>query len=65
MPILNGKELSGRVKEACPEAKVLFMSGYTDDILAGHGVLDPGTHLLQKPFSPEGLRAKFREVLDS
>jgi hypothetical protein len=44
--------------------KVLYMSGYTDSFIAGHGVLDPGIHLLHKPFIEEVLIRKVREVLD-
>jgi len=43
---------------------VLYMSGYTDSLIAGHGVLDPGTNLLHKPFTEEVLIQKVREVLD-
>ncbi len=46
-----------------PSLKVLFMSGYTDDAIVHHGVLEPGTHFLQKPFTPDGLSRKVREVL--
>jgi hypothetical protein len=44
--------------------KVLYMSGYTDNFIAGHGVLDPGTYLLHKPFTEEVLLRTVREVLD-
>ena len=44
--------------------KVLYMSGYTDSFIAGHGVLDPGTHLLRKPFTEEVLLRKIRDLLD-
>jgi hypothetical protein len=45
--------------------KVLYMSGYTDTFIAGHGVLEPGTHLLHKPFTQEILTRKVRELLDA
>jgi len=48
-----------------PGMKVLYMSGYTDSFITGHGVLDPGTYLLHKPFTDEVLIRKVREVLDS
>jgi signal transduction histidine kinase/ActR/RegA family two-component response regulator len=64
MPQVSGKELAERLSAIRPETRVLFMSGYTDDIVAQHGVLDPGTELLQKPFTPEGLTRRVREVLD-
>jgi hypothetical protein len=44
--------------------KVLYMSGYTDSFIAGHGVLEPGTHLLHKPFTDEVLIRKVRDLLD-
>jgi len=45
--------------------KVLYMSGYTDSFIAGHGVLEPGTQLLHKPFTQETLTRKVRDVLDA
>jgi signal transduction histidine kinase/ActR/RegA family two-component response regulator len=63
MPRLGGRELSERIREERPGLRVLFMSGYTDDSLLGHGVLDGHAHFLQKPFSPAELLAKMREVL--
>jgi len=64
LPMMNGKELSGRLTAACPDMKTLYMSGYTDEAVAHHGVLEPGVHFLQKPFTVEGLLLKVREVLD-
>ena len=52
------------VKRFRPDVKVLYMSGYTDDVIVHHGVLEPGIALLQKPFTPAGLARKVREVLD-
>ncbi len=63
MPRLSGPDLANRVTRKHPEARVLYMSGYTDTIVH-HGVLDPGTAFLQKPFTPESLALKVREVLD-
>jgi PAS domain S-box-containing protein len=64
MPEMNGKELSKRLCEACPELKTLFMSGYTADAIAHRGVLDEGISFIQKPFSKESMAIKVREVLD-
>jgi DNA-binding NarL/FixJ family response regulator len=47
-----------------PDARVLFMSGFTDDAIVHHGVLDQSVFFIQKPFSPEALALKAREVLD-
>ena len=44
---------------------VIYMSGYADDVIAFHGILEPGTHLIQKPFVPNALLTKVREVLDA
>jgi CheY-like chemotaxis protein len=65
MPEMSGRELVDRFARRCPSTKVLFMSGYTDDAIVRHGVLRPGTAYLQKPFSPDTLARKVREVLDS
>jgi PAS domain S-box-containing protein len=64
MPRMNGRELSGRLRALYPHLKVLFISGYTADVLAQRGVLDPGVSLLHKPFSQEELAQRVREVLD-
>ena len=64
MPGLSGGQLAEILAAERPDLRVLFMSGYTDDALSPHGVLRPGVHYLQKPFSPEVLAQKVREVLD-
>jgi two-component system cell cycle sensor histidine kinase/response regulator CckA len=64
MPGINGRVLAESLSPRQPGMKVLYMSGYTDSFIAGHGVLDPGTHLLHKPFIEEVLIRKVREVLD-
>jgi len=64
MPNMNGKDLYDTMLEQRPDIKVLFMSGYTDDVIAKHGVLEGGTPFIQKPFSIEALAAKVREVLN-
>jgi len=65
MPGLNGRALAGRLELLQPGLKILYMSGYTDDTIVDHGVLESGTHLLHKPFSEENLIRKVREVLDA
>jgi PAS domain S-box-containing protein len=64
MPGMNGRALSDDLRPKRPEMKVLYMSGYTDSFIAGHGVLEEGMYLLHKPFTEEVLIAKVREVLD-
>ena len=65
MPQMNGRQVADHLLVARPGLKVLFMSGYTDATIMQHGVLEPGTHFLQKPFTPDGLGRKLREVLAS
>ncbi len=65
MPGMNGRELAGRLLQSHPAMKSLYMSGYTADIIAHHGVLDEGVNFLQKPFLAGALAAKVREVLES
>src|SRR5690348_7469608 len=64
MPGMNGRVLAEQLLPRQPGMRVLYMSGYTDSFIAGHGVLEPGTHLLHKPFTDEVLIRKVREVLD-
>jgi PAS domain S-box-containing protein len=64
MPGMNGRVLAEQLLPRQAGMKVLYMSGYTDSFIAGHGVLDAGTHLLHKPFTEEVLIRKVREVLD-
>jgi PAS domain S-box-containing protein len=65
MPCMSGRELFDKVKVTAPQTQVLFMSGYTDDALAQHGVLEPGLWFIEKPFSPARLARKVREVFDA
>jgi two-component system, cell cycle sensor histidine kinase and response regulator CckA len=64
MPGMNGRELARHLLSLRPEMKVLYMSGYTDDAIVHHGVLERGLEFLQKPFTLIGLAKKVREVLD-
>ena len=63
MPQMSGRELAERALAISPGTKVLFMSGYTNDAIVRHGVLNPGTWFIQKPFAPDALARKVREVL--
>ena len=65
MPLQSGTELAGRAAVLRPGMKLLLMSGYTDDAIMRHGVLDAGTAFLQKPFTPRTLAQRVREVLDA
>jgi CheY-like chemotaxis protein len=64
LPGLTGKDLADRLQDVRPGLTVLFMSGYTEDVIAHRGVIDPGLHYLPKPFTPRRLAEKVREVLD-
>jgi PAS domain S-box-containing protein len=63
MPGMNGKELLDRLRVSHPGLKCLFMSGYTADVIAHHGILDEGIQFLQKPFTAATLAARVRDVL--
>jgi len=64
MPKMGGRELAHHLGPERPEMKILYMSGYTEEAIARDGVLDPGTAFLEKPFTPDSLSRKVRELLD-
>lgn len=64
MPEMNGRDLSRRLQALYPNLKLLFMSGYTADVIANRGILDKDMHFIQKPFSMKELAAKIRETLN-
>ena len=64
MPGISGRELAEQLRHLRPDIRVLYMSGYTDDAIIHHGILDAETAFIQKPFAPEALARKLREVLD-
>jgi two-component system cell cycle sensor histidine kinase/response regulator CckA len=64
MPGMSGRDLAEQLKSKVPKIKVLYMSGYTDDAIADHGVMEKDVEFIQKPFTREDLAAKVREVLD-
>ena len=65
MPGASGRELARQLESHRPDVKVLYVSGYTDDAIVHHGMLEPGLNFLQKPFTPAALARKVREVLDT
>jgi PAS domain S-box-containing protein len=65
MPEMDGRNLANQLEAIVPRLKSLFMSGYTANVIAHHGVLDEGVHFLQKPFSAQELAERVRNALDS
>jgi CheY-like chemotaxis protein len=63
MPGMTGRELADQLRTLRPEMKVLYMSGYTENVIAHRGVLAPDVAYIPKPFTPQGLAAKVHEVL--
>ena len=64
MPEMDGKELTKRLQTVLPDLKVLFMSGYTANVIMHRGILESDVHFLQKPFTVQSLAGKVREILD-
>lgn len=64
MPQMSGRQLAGQLKQGCQDFKVLYLSGFTDNAITHHGMLEKGVNYLQKPFTVDGLVRKVREVLD-
>jgi CheY-like chemotaxis protein len=64
MPQMSGRELVGRLVTIRSDLRVLYMSGYTEDAILRHGIVDAGVELLQKPLTPSALLRKVRAVLD-
>lgn len=65
LPLMNGRAIAGEIRKTRPEIKVLYTSGYPEETMGAHGTLDSGLSYLPKPFSPDQLAAKVREVLSS
>jgi two-component system, cell cycle sensor histidine kinase and response regulator CckA len=65
MPEMSGRQLGDSLRQLAPDVKIIYMSGYTDDVLVRTGALGPGMSFLQKPLRPEALAAKVRETLDA
>ena len=62
---ISGRQLAERIQSVAPSVRVIYMSGYTDDAITQHGVLDPRLAFIQKPFTSNVVLAKVREVLSA
>ena len=65
MPRMSGRELALQLSALRPTIKVLYASGYTQDVTSRHGVLEPEVNFIQKPYTPHGLAARIRQLLDT
>jgi DNA-binding NtrC family response regulator len=65
MPDINGKDLAERLRSERPELRVLYTSGYSDDVIAHHGILEEGIAFLAKPFTLEAVTQKVRDTLEA
>ena len=65
MPEMNGRELCAQIADRFPQMKVIYISGYTHNVIAHHGILEQGINFIQKPFPLKSLIAKVRQVLDA
>jgi two-component system cell cycle sensor histidine kinase/response regulator CckA len=65
MPGINGREMAEKLLELRPGLKVLYTSGYSAEIITRHGMLHEGNHLIDKPYTPQQLAKKIRQVLDN
>ena len=63
MPNMSGKDLANRLQRNQPDLRVLYMSGYTDNAIIHHGILEPGTDFIQKPFTLRDLAEKVQAIL--
>lgn len=64
MPAMNGRELAQRILKVVPNIRILYMSGYTSNVIAHRGILDDGLNFISKPFSKQALSVKLRDILD-
>jgi two-component system cell cycle sensor histidine kinase/response regulator CckA len=65
MPNMNGRQLAERLQREHPDMKVLYTSGYTENVIAHHGILDSGLNFIGKPYKLQSLAEKLRDLLDS